>query len=87
MVIGFHHWVGRDTVQVDNEAALLELVKPYNVRLWLQGHAHADIEWNINGTPAIMCKGLYQGSYNLIEVEGDVMKIKRRTLGKPRRSS
>ena len=84
VVIGFHHWIGRESVQVDNEAALLELVKPYNVRLWLQGHAHADIQWNINGTPAIMCKGLYQSSYNVIDVDGDHMTIKRRTEGKPK---
>ncbi|MDB5322041.1 MAG: WD40-like repeat [Phycisphaerales bacterium] len=83
VVIGFHHWVGRDTVQVDNEEELLALVAPYNVRLWLQGHGHADLEWNINGAPAVMAKGLYQGSYHLIEVTKDTIKVKRRTLGKP----
>jgi outer membrane protein assembly factor BamB len=83
VIIGFHHWVGRDSVQVDNEEELLALVAPYNVRLWLQGHGHADLEWNINGAPAIMAKGLYQGSYHLIEVTKDSLKVKRRTLGKP----
>jgi hypothetical protein len=83
VVIGFHHWVGRDTVQVDNEEELLALVAPYNVRLWLHGHGHADLEWNINGAPAVMAKGLYQGSYHLIEVTKDQMKVKRRTLGRP----
>ncbi|HEY7117455.1 MAG TPA: PQQ-binding-like beta-propeller repeat protein [Tepidisphaeraceae bacterium] len=83
IVIGFHHWVGRDTVQVDNEEELLELVAPYNVRLWLQGHGHADLQWNVNGAPAVMAKGLYQGSYHLIEVTKDSIKVKRRTLGKP----
>jgi hypothetical protein len=66
-VIGFHHWIGRESVQVDNEAALLEVVRPYNVVLWLQGHGHSDIEWSVNGTPATMVKGLYQGSYNIVE--------------------
>jgi outer membrane protein assembly factor BamB len=83
VVIGFHHWVGRETVQVDNEEELLALVAPYNVRLWLQGHGHADLEWNINGAPAVMAKGLYQGSYHLIEVTKDQMKVRRRTLGRP----
>jgi outer membrane protein assembly factor BamB len=83
VIIGFHHWVGRDTVQVDNEEELLALVAPYNIRLWLQGHGHADLEWNINGAPAIMAKGLYQGSYHLIEVTKDSLTVKRRTLGKP----
>src|SRR3954463_4510132 len=82
VVIGFHHWVGRETVQVDNEQELLDLVAPYNVVLWLQGHGHADIQWNINGAPAIMAKGLYQGSYHLVEVTKDTMKVKRRSLGK-----
>jgi outer membrane protein assembly factor BamB len=82
VVIGFHHWVGRESVQVDNEQELLDLVAPYNVVLWLQGHGHADLRWNINGAPAIMAKGLYQGSYHLIEVTKDTMKVKRRSLGK-----
>src|SRR5678816_478772 len=38
IVIGFHHWVGREDVMVDNEQELLDIVAPYNVRLWLQGH-------------------------------------------------
>jgi outer membrane protein assembly factor BamB/3',5'-cyclic AMP phosphodiesterase CpdA len=78
VVIGFHHWIGRDKVQVDNEQALLELVKPYNVVLWLQGHGHSDIQWSVNGVPATMVKGLYQKSYNLIRVTGDSMEITRR---------
>jgi outer membrane protein assembly factor BamB len=85
VVIGFHHWVGRESVQVDNEQALLDLVKPYNVRLWLQGHGHSDIQWNVNGTPAMMQKGLYQGSYSVVDVDtvAGVMHVKRRAWGKP----
>src|SRR5262249_5980586 len=47
IVIGFHHWIARSeaAVMVDNEQQLLDLVAPYNVVLWLQGHGHADIEW------------------------------------------
>src|SRR5256885_16576598 len=30
-----------------------------------------------------MAKGLYQGSYHLIEITKDSLKIKRRTLGQP----
>jgi hypothetical protein len=52
IVIGFHHWIARETVMVDNEQELLELVAPYNVVLWLQGHGHSDIQWNINGAAA-----------------------------------
>ena len=84
-MIGFHHWIGRETVQVDNEQALFDVVRPYNVVLWLQGHGHSDIEWNVNGVPAIMVKGLYQGSYNVIDVTADEMKVRRRSLGERRR--
>lgn len=75
IVIGFHHWVGRETSQIDNEQAFLDLIAPYNVRLLLIGHGHSDIAWNINGIPAIMAKGLYQGSYHLIRVTKDGMEV------------
>jgi len=82
LIIGFHHWIGRDPVMLDNAEALYEIVKPYNVRLWLQGHGHSDIDWNINGVPAIMEGGLYQGSYTIIDVTSDSMKLTRRQWGK-----
>jgi hypothetical protein len=85
VIIGFHHWVGRETVQTDNEQQLLDLVAPYNVVLWLQGHGHSDIQWNVNGVPTIMQKGLYQGSYTLIEVTQDQLKLRRRAIGKPKK--
>jgi outer membrane protein assembly factor BamB/3',5'-cyclic AMP phosphodiesterase CpdA len=85
VVIGFHHWIGREGNQVDNEARLLQILAPYNVRLFLIGHGHSDIQWNVNGTPAIMAKGLYQGSYHLVKVTGDALTVYRRTgeSGKP----
>lgn len=83
VVIGFHHWVGRETVQVDNEKALLDLLAPYNVRLFLIGHGHADIRWSVRGIPAIMAKGLYQGSYHLVEVSSSRLRVLRRTTEVP----
>ncbi len=80
VIIGFHHWMGRDAVQIDNAAALLQITAPYNIKLWLQGHGHADIQWNIGGAPAIMAKGLYQGSYHLIEISENRLRVLRRTL-------
>lgn len=79
VIIGFHHWIGRESVQVDNEAALLRVLAPYNVRLFLIGHGHSDIQWSINGVPAIMAKGLYQGSYSLVRVTKDRLEVLRRT--------
>ena len=58
-----------------DKQTLLDLVKPYNVVLWLQGHGHADIDWSVNGVPATMVAGLYQGSYDIIEVGSDELKI------------
>ena len=79
VVIAFHHWIGRDTVQVDNEQDLIDLVRPYHVVLWLQGHGHSDLLWNVDGVPAIMERGLYQGSYSVIDVVGDRLIITRRS--------
>lgn len=85
VIIGFHHWIGRESVQVDNEEELLRIIAPYNIRLFLIGHGHSDIQWNINGIPAVMSKGLYQGSYNLVKVTAQELTVYRRTMesGKP----
>jgi outer membrane protein assembly factor BamB len=83
VILAFHHWVGRDTVQIDNEEAIRDVVAPYNVRLWLIGHGHSDLLWNIDGAPAVMAKGLYQGSYHLIEVSGTRLRVLRRSLSTP----
>jgi outer membrane protein assembly factor BamB len=84
VVLGFHHFFLRDNQggpqQVDNYAALLKVIAPYNVRLFLIGHGHSDIQWSINGIPAIMAKGLYQGSYHEISVDRDTMRVMRRTV-------
>jgi outer membrane protein assembly factor BamB len=86
VIIAFHHWVGRESVQVDNEQALFDLVRPYNVVLWLQGHGHSDIDWNVNGVPATMVKGLYQKSYNIIRVTNDSLEISKRFVPDPRKT-
>ena len=80
VVIGFHHWICKldSAAMMDNEQALLDVVAPYNVVLWLQGHGHTDVEWNVNGTPATMVRGLYQGSYDIVHVTADEMRITKR---------
>jgi outer membrane protein assembly factor BamB len=85
VIIGFHHWIGRESVQTDNEQALLKLTEPYNIVLWLQGHGHADIDWNVNGVPATMVKGLYQSSYDIIDVTDDQLKISKRFVPDPKK--
>lgn len=85
VVIAFHHWIGREAIQVDNELALLKVVEPYNVVLWLQGHGHSDIKWSIRGVPAMMQKGLYQGSYSVVTVTDEKMSVRRRSWADQRR--
>jgi outer membrane protein assembly factor BamB len=83
--ISTHHWVGRDRAMIDNEAALLKILAPYNVKLILTGHGHSDLLWTWDGLPATMNKGLYQGSWQRIDVDrekGEV-RLARRTKEKP----
>src|SRR4030095_11628208 len=72
-------------VQTHTEHHLMDMVARYTVVLWLQGHGHSDIQWNVNGVPAIMQKGLYQGSYTVIDVTSDSLKLRRRAIGKPKK--
>lgn len=80
-----HHWVGRDAAMIDNEAALLKILAPYNVKLILNGHGHSDLLWTWDGIPNTMNKGLYQGSWQRIDVDrekGEV-RLARSTTQKP----
>jgi outer membrane protein assembly factor BamB len=80
-----HHWVGRDRMMIDNEEALRRILEPYNVKLILNGHGHNDLLWHWDGHSATMNKGLYQGSYQKIEVDrlrGEV-RLSRRTTERP----
>lgn len=87
VVIGFHHPIGRDSVMVDNEQQLMQLVEPYNVVLWLQGHGHANLLWDVNGTPAIMLGALYQGAYITCDVDDEKIIINRRTFKDPKKNA
>ncbi|MEP6754343.1 MAG: PQQ-binding-like beta-propeller repeat protein [Chthonomonadales bacterium] len=75
----FHHPVGRRGLDVDNEDTFLRLIAPYNVIALFVGHGHADIQWKINGINCFMAKGLYQGSYNMIDADATGFKIRRVT--------
>jgi len=78
--IAFHHWVGRDGYQVDNEADLLRIIEPYNVKVLLTGHGHSDLLWTWNGIQCTMNKGLYQYSYERVDVDpakGEIRLLRR----------
>ncbi len=80
-----HHWVGRETAMVDDERALYDRLEPYNVKLVLNGHGHQDLLWDWDGLTCTMNKGLYQGSWQRVEVDraaGEV-RLARRTAEQP----
>ncbi|GLC23553.1 PQQ-binding-like beta-propeller repeat protein [Roseisolibacter agri] len=80
-----HHWVGRAPVVTDNDEALLRVIEPYNIKLVFTGHGHADLLWDWHGMPTTMNKGLYQGSYQRVDVDaasGEV-RLSRRTEKAP----
>lgn len=80
-----HHWVGRDPVMVDNARALYRVLEPYNVRLVFNGHGHSDLLWDWDGLVSTMNRGLYQGSWQRVEVDRDAgeVRLKRRTAEAP----
>jgi outer membrane protein assembly factor BamB len=84
----FHHWVGRKTSMIDNEEALLRTIAPYNVVAMMVGHGHSDIQWKINGIQCVMARGLYQGSYHIVEAdpkEFRILRVRKEDAGQPPR--
>jgi outer membrane protein assembly factor BamB len=69
VLVTTHHWVGRDAVMIDNEEPLRRILEPYNVKLIMNGHGHGDLLWNWDGIANTMNKGLYQGSWEKIDVD------------------
>lgn len=79
-----HHWIGRDQMMVDNENALIDLLEPYNVKIVFNGHGHSDLLWNTDGMVSTMNKGLYQGSYQCVDIDlgAREVRLSRRAAGK-----
>lgn len=76
VIIVTHHWVGRDAAMIDNEAALLKILAPYNVKIILNGHGHSDLLWTWDGIPNTMNKGLYQGSWQRLDIDREKGEIR-----------
>lgn len=70
VILGMHHWVGRNRAIIDNEEALRRLIEPYNVKLILTGHGHTDDDWKWDGIHTTMCRGLYQRNWQIQELRG-----------------
>jgi outer membrane protein assembly factor BamB len=71
-----HHWVGRERMMIDNEARLIELIEPHNVKVLFTGHGHSDLLWETDGVASVMLKGLYQGSYMRCEIDQDAQEVR-----------
>jgi outer membrane protein assembly factor BamB len=80
-----HHWIGREGVMADNEEELLRVLEPYNVKMVFNAHGHSDLLWTWDGLNNTMNKGLYQLSWQRVDVDqekGEV-RVSRRTKEKP----
>lgn len=81
VMLSMHHWVGRDPVRVDNEEALLDLIEQYNVAMIWTGHGHNNLDWEWNGIPCTMNQGLYQGAFQIVDVNpADQIMVRRRRV-------
>lgn len=80
-----HHPTGRDPVAVSDENALLDVLAPYNLKVVFTGHGHSDLLWEWRGVTHTMGKGLYQGSYQIAEVDAGAGEVRllRRTNEQP----
>ncbi len=86
VLLFMHHWVGRAPKIVDNEEELSRLIAPYNVRAIFVGHGHSDIQWKYNSIPCFMVRGLYQGSYSVVDVDSEKIHVKRIRKENPTRT-
>jgi outer membrane protein assembly factor BamB/predicted MPP superfamily phosphohydrolase len=73
----FHHWIGRDSIQVDNENEFLDIIKPYNVKIVFCGHGHQNQTWRLNGVQYVMAAALYDGSFHYATVTPDTISLYR----------
>jgi len=76
VIIATHHWVGREQVMIDNENSIREILRKFNTKLILTGHGHNDLHWEYDGMTCTMNKGLYQGSWQSIEVDRKANEIR-----------
>lgn len=77
IILCTHHWVGREKMVVGNESALMRVIEPYNVKLIFNGHGHSDLLWTWDGIVSTMNKGLYQFSWQRIDVSPTEIRLLR----------
>jgi outer membrane protein assembly factor BamB/predicted phosphodiesterase len=80
LFVFMHHATGRDPAAVDDQDAVAEVLAPYNTKVIFTGHGHSDLVWDWHGITHTMGRGLYQGSYQIVEVDptaGEVRLLRR----------
>jgi outer membrane protein assembly factor BamB len=76
-----HHAPGRTPAAVDDDHALGDVLARFNTKIVFTGHGHADLAWDWRGMTCTMGKGLYQGSFQHVQVDTDAgeVRVYRRT--------
>ncbi|HEY3297261.1 MAG TPA: PQQ-binding-like beta-propeller repeat protein, partial [Armatimonadota bacterium] len=80
VVIFYHHCPN----YVTNESALLDILKPYNVKLALVGHEHIWDTYVRNGIQFQLAMNCYPdpGNYRIVEFDDSTIKSYRKVVGK-----
>lgn len=76
-----------DNVFMTGDVELWDAIKPYNVRIFANGHGHIFKSWTVNGIFCHMTKGMMndQGGYSLFEVGSGNIKVYEKLNGKARK--
>jgi outer membrane protein assembly factor BamB len=76
-----------DNAYITGDVELFEAIKPYNVRLFLNGHGHISKLWTVDGVLCRMAKGMMNddGGYGVYEVDEKEIRVYDKTVGGERR--
>lgn len=77
IILFCHHPVMPSSNFLYGKEALLELLKPYNVVLFLTGHGHSSRVWQVDGINFLMTQGLVDAntSFRIIKIENGEIEI------------
>lgn len=72
-----------DSVYQTGDVELWEAIRPYNVRMFLNGHGHIFKNWTVNGIFCRMTKGMMneQGGYSLFELDSKEIRVYDKLVG------
>lgn len=66
-----------------NAKELFQILRPYNVVLFLTGHGHSDLLWKVEGINCLMTNGLMDddATYRVIDIKNNEITISTHQLG------